>query len=244
MAGNPARAQPGLGFLHPVQPCDPTVVNSCETAPVDGKEHGYTFVVNGFDPLRQGNLSGMTDSLRELGFPQTYLKPFWRYRAAGRQIRAIRQSDPDAKVVLVGFSLGSLLARRLANDLDREGIALDRLVYVGGDYLGNTPQSWPSNVAQVVNIRGHGLIFSGYDLFFNGADIDNALNLRLDVRHIVLPSQAQTVESLASSMASLAQDSHAAIAARTLKETPVVAQPNTRTPEKSTPVVHPASPTP
>jgi hypothetical protein len=96
---------------------------------------------------------------------------------------------------------------------------VDRLVYLGGDFIPNSPGSRPSNVAAVVNIRGHGAMFSGRDLFFNGADLDHASNLRLDSRHFLLPSREQTMDTLASELASLAKDSHLAIAARQREET-------------------------
>jgi len=241
MAGSQATAEIGLGFIHPLQECDVKVVKACEAAPSDGREHVYTFVVNGLDPLQLANLNGMTGYLRRLGFPQTHFEPLLGYRATRRHIREIHQSDPDAKIVLVGYSMGTLVVRRLANDLQREDIAVDRLVYLGGDFIRNTQGSRRSNVPVVVNIRGHGLIFSGYDLFFNGADIDNALNLRLHTRHFVLPSREQTMETLASELASLSQDSHVAIAARELKESPTAGQPNNRIEEESPLVVHPAS---
>jgi pimeloyl-ACP methyl ester carboxylesterase len=258
MAGSRATGQPGLGFMHRLESCDAKVVEACERAPVDGREHVHTFVVNGWDPLRLGNLNGMTGYVRGLGFAQTHFGPWWASRSVGRQIRALRQTDPDARIVLVGFSFGALTVRRLANDLEREGIAVDRLVYVGGDFIGNTARSRPSNVAKVVNIQGHGFIFSGYDLFFNGADIDNALNVRLDTRHFVLPSRAQTMETLVSELATLAQDAHTAIAARKVQESPAVespavespavespavGQPKKRPPEGSIPAVQPADPT-
>jgi hypothetical protein len=234
-------AEGGLSFLHPLQACDANVVRACETAPADGKEHVYTFIVNGCDPLNLGNLNAMADYLRGLGFRQTFFEPCWGHRGAGRQIREIRLSDPDAKIVLVGYSWAAVVVRRLANDLEKEGITLDRLVYLGGDYIRNTQQSRPANVAKVVNIRGHGLMLSGYDLFFNGADIDNATNLQLDTRHFVLPSRAETVETLASMLVTLAQESHELIAARKVKESPAVGQPTNRPVEKTPPVGHPAS---
>lgn len=223
--GSRATAEFGLGFFHPLQTCDPAVLKNCETAPSDGKEHVYTFIVNGLDPMQLANLNGMTGYLRRLGFPHTHYEPLLGYRATARKIRSIRESDPDAKIVLVGYSLGTVVVRRLTNALERENVAVDRLVYLGGDFIGNTPSSRPSNVGTVVNIRGHGSLFSGYDLFWNGADIDNAINVRLDSRHFVLPSRGQTMEILAKELASLAQDSHTAIAARTLKERQTEGQP-------------------
>jgi hypothetical protein len=203
--------------------------------------HVYTFIVNGCDPFQLGNLKGVADYMRGLGFSQTHFDTYWNYRDVGRQIRAIRQSDPDAKIVLMGYSWASLMVRRLANDLDKEGIALDVLVYLGGDYISNSPRSRPTNVGLVVNIRGHGLMLSGYDLFFNGADIDKAVNMRLDAGHFALPSQAQTIETLASTLTNLAQGSHSAIVARQLKESPTSGRPQNQMAEKSAPVVHPTS---
>jgi hypothetical protein len=241
MAGSRATAELGLGFIHPLQACDPKVVNACEAVPSDGKEHVHTFIVNGLDPLQLANLNGMTGYLRRLGFSQTHYEPLLGYRATKRQIRAVRQSDPDAKIVLVGYSVGALVVRRLANDLQKEDIAVDRLVYLGGDFIPNTQGSRPSNVATVVNIRGHGSIFSGKDLFFNGADLDNASNLRLDSRHFLLPSREQTMETLASELASLAKDSHSAIAARQREETPTAGLPRNRIEEKPPLEVYPTS---
>jgi hypothetical protein len=231
MVESPATAQIGLGFVHPLQKCNPEVVKDCETAPSDGKEHVYTFVVNGVDPLQLANLNGMTDYLRRLGFGQTHYEPFLGYRATRRQILAIRQSDPDAKIVLVGYSFGTFVVRRLANDLEKENIAVDRLVYLGGDFIGNTERSRPSNAAKVVNIRGHGAAFFG--LLFNGADIDKAQNVQLDRRHFLLPSSGQTMETLASELASLAQNSHEAIAARTRHESPTPGEPETQIADKA-----------
>src|SRR6266852_394935 len=89
MAGSRATAELGLGFIHPLQACDPKVVNA-------------------LDPLQLANLNGMTGYLRRLGFPQTHFEPLLGYRATRRHIREIRQSDPEAKIVLVGYSLGTL----------------------------------------------------------------------------------------------------------------------------------------
>jgi hypothetical protein len=241
LAASRSNAQVGLGFFHPLQACDPEVVKTCETAPSDGKEHVHTFIVNGLDPLQLANLNGMTGYLRNLGFPQTHYEPLLGYRSTMRQVREIHQNDPDAKIVLVGYSLGAQVVRRLANDLEKENINVDRLVYLGGDFIGNTQASRPSNVGKVVNIRGHGSLFSGRDLFWNGAEIDNAQNMKLDSRHFVLPSRGQTMETLASTLASLAQDSHEAIIARTHKEQLIPGQPENQFAEKSPLEAHPVS---
>jgi hypothetical protein len=233
MVGSRATAEIGLGFFHPLQKCNPEVVKNCEAAPADGKEHVYTFIVNGLDPMQLANLNGMSGYLRRLGFSQTHYEPMLGYRATRQQLLAIRKSDPDAKIVLVGYSLGSGVVKRLANDLEKENIAVDRLVYLGGDFIGNTEASRPKNVAKVINIRGHGSLFSGYDLFWNGTEIDNAQNVKLDRRHFLLPSSGQTMETLASELASLAQDSHEAIAARTRNESPAAGEPETQIAEKA-----------
>ena len=54
--------------------------------------------------------------------------------------------------------------------------------------------------ARVVNVTGNGFLLSGRNLFFRGAEIAGANNTRLDVAHLDLPKQPQTVDALLSGM--------------------------------------------
>src|SRR5206468_634652 len=113
-----------------------------------------------------------------------------------QKIRDVRRCDPEAKIVLVGFSAGANYVEAIANNLAKDGTRVDLLVYLVGDFIGNRPACKPDNVCRIVNFRAKGLLLSGGDLFFNGADIDGARNVHLDCRHMLAPSRRETLEVL------------------------------------------------
>jgi pimeloyl-ACP methyl ester carboxylesterase len=228
----------GWGRFHPVPSGTASVIQQCEQAPADGREHVHIYFINGADPLCLGNLNGLADRIRAMGFPNTHFRQCWQCRNLCREVAAIRQQDPDAKIMLIGFSYGAVRARQMAQTLAKERIWVDSLVYVAGDFIKNSPDSSPSNVGHVVNLQAHGYLFSGYDLFFNGEDIAKAQNQRVDTRHMSLPTRNETIDALSTELAGLAQKAHTALAARTttapaaVAGTPAattVAQPASRT---------------
>jgi hypothetical protein len=200
--GGAARAEPlfataGTGtILHPLQEPERLHIPSCYQ---DGlhrcrPEHVYIFGINGLNPMCLGNFNGMLNYFRKYGFKNTHFGQMYNYYWYASAIREVRQSDPDARIVLIGFSLGSNSVRNVANQLCQEGVKVDLLIYLVGDFIWNTSKSFPSNVCRVVNIRAQGIIFCGGDLFFNGAEIDGAVNYRLDCRHILVPSRRKALE--------------------------------------------------
>ncbi len=188
----------GIGtVLHPVQ--------APHVAPCPcPKDHVYIFAVNGLNPLCLGNFNGFCTYLKEQGYKHTYFAQLYTCLDWANYIREVRHGDPQAKVVLIGFSLGANSVRWIANDLARDGTRVDLLVYLVGDTIGNTPESHPANVGRVVNIRGKGLILTGGDLTLNGADIDGARNVRLECRHILAPSRSETLALVSEELAALA----------------------------------------
>lgn len=178
----------GIGtFLHPLQ--DPGPVPGCECP----KDHVYIFAVNGANPLCLGNFNGFCTYLKEHGYCHTYFGQLYTCLNWADRIRTIRRCDPEAKIVLIGFSAGCNSVRWIANDLARDCTRVDLLIYLVGDYVMNTPKSRPANVCRVANIRAKGMVFTGGDLIFNGADIDGARNCKLDCRHILVPSRKETL---------------------------------------------------
>jgi pimeloyl-ACP methyl ester carboxylesterase len=208
----PGRAQPlvtdvGLGtVLHPIQkpraiPCPRCgQVQPCACC----KDHVYIFGVNGVNFLCSGNFNGLLGYLRGQGFTNTHFAQLYGASWIADEIRAIRGRDPQARVVLIGFSWGAHAVRRLATDLNRDGTPVDLLVYLVGDLIRDTPESKPCNVRRIVNVRGHGLILLGGDLFFNGEDMDGCRNCTLKCRHILAPSRRETVELLLEELLALA----------------------------------------
>jgi hypothetical protein len=200
--GGAVRAEPffanfGTGsLLHPLQEPDCLHFPSCY---LDGtcqccKEHVYIFGINGLNPMCLGNFNGMLNYFKKNGFDNTYFGQMYTYSWYAHTIREIRCSDPQAKIVLIGFSLGANSVRQVANQLNDDGTKVDLLVYLVGDFICNTPDSFPPNVCKLVNVRAKGIVLCGGDLFFNGEDIDGALNYKLDCRHILVPSRRECLE--------------------------------------------------
>jgi len=197
-AVEPVATSFGLGtVLHPIQKPDCPRCPCCGQQPCTCcKDHVYIFVINGLDPLCLGNLNGLCDYLKEQGFKNTHFDQLYTWCCLAGRIREVRGDDPDARIVLIGYSLGCNSVRYLSNVLARDGTNVDLLVYLGGDYIGNCRRSYPSNVCRVLNVNSHGLFLTGGDLFFKGADIDGAQNCRLKCRHILVPSRRETLEVL------------------------------------------------
>jgi hypothetical protein len=203
----PADAPPasmGLGFLHPLPPCDPDLRARCLAVPDTNRDRVHVFFVNGVDPLCLGNLNSLCAHLQQLGFRNSHFGQLWSTPLCVSKLRRLKREDPGARVVLLGYSAGANAVRWVANRLNKEGVPVDLLVYLGGDLIDDSDRSRPENVGGVLNITGHGLILYGHDLVWKGSDIEKAKNVRLDARHICLPSQRETIDTLARALATLA----------------------------------------
>lgn len=152
----------------------------------------HIFGVNGLNPMCLGNFNGFCEYLKEQGFTNTYFGQLYTSHTFIEKIKGIRKCDPDAKIVLIGYSLGADNVRNLANKLCEQGVTVDLLMYMVGDLIKNEPRSWPPNVAQVVNIRSKGIIL--FLRLIDGQDIDGARNYMLDKRHILIPSREETMQ--------------------------------------------------
>jgi hypothetical protein len=190
----------GLGFIHPLQTdIDSAQIPSRPTATYS-RQQTHVFFVNGIDKLNLGGFYSLSEFVRTHGFPYTHFAQLAFGYQFYLKIKQIRRWDPAARIVLVGFSGGAYVVRRIANDLRCDGIDVDLLVYVGGDLIRNIPYSRPSNVRRILNITGHGFCLTGGNLFWNGANLDCAVNVRLPVYHLQLPSRCETIQLLMSEL--------------------------------------------
>jgi hypothetical protein len=203
----PLAANYGIGtFLHPIeQPQTISYPRWCQDRPfVCRKDHVYIFGVNGLNVLCSGNFNGLLSYLRNEGFTNTHFAQLYTVGWIPDEIRKIRQSDSQARIALIGFSWGANSVRRIANDLNRDGTQVDLLVYLVGDLVRDEPESKPCNVRRILNIRAHGLVLLGGDLFFNGEDMQGARNVTLQCRHILAPSRHETIEAIMEELLELA----------------------------------------
>jgi hypothetical protein len=171
-----------------------TVVHPVKAPPAVGGPYQclsnvHVFGVNGCDPLCVANFNGLCAYLKQQGC-NTHFAQLHSITDMAGQIRKIRATDPNAKVVLMGFSLGCNRICALAHQLKKEDIQIDLLVYLGADTMLSGSKSCPSNVSHVLNVRAHGYILTGGNLL-NGADYPGAHNVKLDTRHLRLPSRPE-----------------------------------------------------
>lgn len=159
-------------------------------------EDTYVYLVNGLDPFHWAGLDRVGDRLRIRGYPRTTYGGYFDVPKFEREIRQRHRTNPQARVVLIGFSAGTLACRSAAGRLTRDGIPIAMLGYIGGDYLADNATSRPPGVERVVNVRGNGFLLTGRNLIWNGTDLSGATNARLSVDHFWLPMQSETLDLL------------------------------------------------
>jgi hypothetical protein len=191
-------------WMHPLQLDDVKLREQVRAIPQDNKDRVHFFLINGLDPFYSANLNGLAAYCRSIGFTNTacYQMPSrWKVK---REIETIRRNDPQARIVLLGYSFGANLARSITNEMQADNTFINCLIYVGGDTIFNTPDSRPRNVGLILNITGHGAALVGRDLFINGDEIDGAANHRLDIHHFGIISQPDTINLIGQELISQA----------------------------------------
>jgi hypothetical protein len=189
-----------LSCMHPVEPPEPHFGDVCQTVPVGCRNHVHVFLMNGLDPINYGNLTGLRDYVQDLGFSKTYYGQLYHAGWFEKEIRRLHQEDPDARVVLIGFSLGVQEMHSVAKDLSAEGIPIDLLVFLSGNHpVAFMPENRPANVHRVVNILASGSM-KAYGVR------EYAENVRLpeDTWHFGSPTHPYTLEKLSEELAALA----------------------------------------
>jgi hypothetical protein len=162
-----------LSFINPVDPAPKDDLTACKEIPEYCRNRVYVFFYQGFDPVNLCNLEGVRDYVQSLGFIKTWYGFFWHGEHFAEKIIEIHKEEPDARFVLVGFSFGANAARRTANQVAKEHIPIDLIVYFGANTFENTPDTKPDNVMKVVNILAVGAIW-------HGAQLDGAENIKYD----------------------------------------------------------------
>jgi hypothetical protein len=196
---------PPGNLLHPVDPPRPEVAAQFRGLPECARDHVYIFLINGMDPCNVCNFRGLCDYVQALGFRQVYFGEMWHMGRYVETIRRIRDEDPHARIVLLGYSIGANLVRKMAQNLNEDSTRIDLLVYWAGDFVRNTKAFKPENVCRILNIRAWGLLLVCGGVFFNGADIDGCENHYLGfVRHSCVTANQKALELLARELTTLA----------------------------------------
>jgi len=156
--------------------------------PVDLRSQVHVFVINGFDPFHYADVPGLADYIRGLGYEHVYYSELIAATSLQEQIEQTKLRNPNARIVLIGYSFGANAARNLTHNLGEQGIHVDLLVYLNGNTLRNTPYDRPANAKRVVNILAWGVLL-------DGAQLDNAENIEIpDAWHFNTPKHPVTLD--------------------------------------------------
>ncbi len=187
-----------LSFVHSLDFPPKEQLAQGELIPAPSRHHVHIFLIHGMDPLDLANLYGLTEYIQQLGYLQTHYGQLYHLWEFKKEMRRIREDDPQARFALIGFSFGANVARDLANAVKDEGVLIDLLIYMGGNTLENTPQAQPEHVRRIINILAAGCIW-------NGATMDRAENIHYsNVLHFGSPTHPRTRELLARELAVVA----------------------------------------
>jgi hypothetical protein len=192
------------GVVHPIAPAAPELAAAVQGLPACARDHVHIFLLNGLDPARVGNLVGLGDFVRSLGFEHVYYGELWNGHRTANEVRRIHREDSVARIVLLGYSFGANLVRWITHEVARDGIKIDVLIYLVGDTVFDGPRSRPENACRLINIRAWGFVLLAGGAI-NGQDIAGAENVHLPgVRHLCVPMQPAVQEVLARELVKLA----------------------------------------
>jgi hypothetical protein len=187
-----------LCYLHPLGMPDPVAAAPCRAVPKCARDHVYVFIIHGMDPFDYANLTGLRDFIQGLGFNKTYYGQLYHPVHFDHEIYRIHQEDPDARIVLIGFSFGANMVRYIAQDLKAKDIHVDLLVYFGGNTLKDNDYDQPPNVGRILNILATGFIW-------NGSTMERAENVQVQgVWHFGSPTHEESVKLLTRELAAVA----------------------------------------
>lgn len=153
--------------------------------------HVYIYFIHGLDPCDAANLRGVEQTCHDWGFTNTVYVTMTQSDEVISHVVCTKARDPQARIVIYGYSAGADIARRVTNKLhDRDGIDVDLLFYVSGIILIDTKSARPEYVGKIIHILDGGKVIPGMKL--SGAE-----NYRFsDIWHFATPMDPRTLAIL------------------------------------------------
>jgi hypothetical protein len=158
-------ARPGAAGAQPPLPDEspPERHAPSQSLPACGCEHVYIYMINGLTvlPYMAGSMDRVKPFVEELGFCNVKVAThYWRW-SFERDIRRVRAQDPDARFVLVGYSIGGSVVCSMAHALEQDGIFIDLIVYIDAHSFVNDFTKRPTNVGKIVAINSNAWVLRG-----------------------------------------------------------------------------------
>ncbi len=123
------------------------VPESCPEYSVDRRAKVYAILFRGFDPLHVSYVEKLREELNCHGFAKVYCVDFYHELFIEGEIKRILCETPDARFVVVGYSLGAGVAESLTARVTQYGVPVDALVEIAPAYLPFTTS--PADLSRV-----------------------------------------------------------------------------------------------
>jgi len=188
-----------MSFMHPVDPTAKENVRFCMDLPEYSRSRVYVFLIHGLDPFDYADLRGVRDYLHDLGFKKVYYGQLYHTPYFEKELVRIHRQEPEARFVVIGFSVGASMARDMALAAKEQGVPIDLLVYLCGTALFESDRDRPENVHRIVNILPR--VQWNADSFPEGIE-----TIREEgIWHFAAPTQPRTLDALAHEIAAVAE---------------------------------------
>ncbi len=189
---------PGCMAVNPKPiPLAPECTSACADVASACRGKVYVFLVSGLDPLDFDRVRDVRSALIRVGFTKVYDGQFYHESFFAKEMQRIAAEQPDAKFVVVGFSLGAEVAVSLAETVGHQGIPISLLACVDPYWWSTAPGKTPANVQQVMNVHGEPLLFANRAAAGGDVQIPEPFPNNITAHPL-------TVETLARSLATVA----------------------------------------
>jgi hypothetical protein len=102
----------------------------CRSLPRDARSGVHIFLIHGIDPGSEGKLLDVRDYLHSLNFFKTYTAASCRTSWVTEQMLKVREENPQARFVLIGYDPGTQAVDKLAQHCVANEYPLDVILYL------------------------------------------------------------------------------------------------------------------
>jgi hypothetical protein len=190
-----ALATPGCAHLS--VPSAPEATAPSLAIPAECRNRLHVYLINGCDLAGCADFASLRERLGELGFTKVHSGELYDYFDLACSLKEVKRDDPDARIALVGYSLGANAVRHLARNAGDAGIPVELVVYLDAVCLPGNSLAPPS-ACRVLNV------FSPHK-GKQAPQVAGAENIELPpTGHFSVPTHPAVVEILAQELSALA----------------------------------------
>ncbi|HEY1375553.1 MAG TPA: hypothetical protein VGF55_02105 [Gemmataceae bacterium] len=192
----------GAGCMSFPKPIDlpPECTAECADVPCACRGKVYVFLMSGLDPFDLDRVADFRAALIRAGFNRVYNGQAFHDSYFAREMHRLALEEPDARFVLVGFSLGADYAVSLAESVAHYNIPITLLASVDPYWWSAAPTERPTNVQQVMQIHGQPLLFANRASAGMDVEIPESFPTNITAHPLTVEHLARTLASIAGTL--------------------------------------------